>query len=57
MVDRVALRGDYMEARDKKLILELICERQINMIIKDHTSYDSDEYKYLEALKVRIKDM
>lgn len=46
-----------MEARDRKLILELICERQINMTMQDKAKYDSDEYKYLEALKIKIKNM
>ena len=27
------------------------------MIIKDHTKYETDKYKKLEELKVKIKDM
>ena len=27
------------------------------MIVKDHTKYDSEKYKKLEELKVKIKDM
>lgn len=27
------------------------------MIIKDHTRYDSDKYKELERLKVKMKDV
>ena len=27
------------------------------MIIKDHTKYESEKYKKLEELKVKIKDM
>lgn len=42
--------------KDKKLILELICNEQIHMIIKDATKYDSEKYKALEKLKVAIKD-
>ena len=42
---------------EKKLLLELICNEQIHMIIKDHTRYDSDKYKELERLKVKIKDV
>ena len=41
---------------EKKLLLELICNEQIHMIIKDHTKYDSDKYKILEELKIKIKD-
>lgn len=42
---------------EKKIIIELICNEQTHMIIKDHTKCDSDKYKKLEELKVRIKDM
>lgn len=41
----------------KKMLIELISNEQIHMIIKDHTRYDSDKYKHLEELKVKIKDM
>lgn len=41
---------------EKKMIIELICNEQTHMIIKDHTKYDSDKYKKLEELKVKIKD-
>lgn len=42
---------------EKKMIIELICNEQTHMIIKDHTKYDSDKYKKLEVLKIKIKDM
>ncbi len=42
---------------DKKLIIELICNEQTHMIVKDHTKYESEKYKKLEQLKVKIKDM
>ena len=42
---------------EKKLLVELICNEQTHMIVKDHTSYDTDEYKELEVLKVKVKDM
>ena len=42
---------------EKKLLIELICNEQTHMIVKDHTKYDSDKYKKLEELKVKIKDM
>lgn len=42
---------------EKKLLMELICNEQIHMIIKNHTRYDSDKYKKLEKLKVKVKDM
>lgn len=46
-----------MNKEDRILILELICNEQIHMIIKDNTKYMSDKYKKLEELKVKIKDM
>ena len=42
---------------EKKLLIELICNEQTHMILKDHTKYESDKYKSLEELKVKIKDM
>ena len=46
-----------LNKEEKKVLIELICNEQTHMIIKDHTKYDSDKYKRLEALKVKIKDM
>lgn len=42
---------------EKRALLELIDKEQINMIIIDHTQYESDKYKLLESLKVKVKDM
>jgi len=42
---------------EKRALLELIDKEQINMIIIDHTQYESDKYKLLELLKVKVKDM
>lgn len=42
---------------EKKILIELICNEQTHMIVKDHTKYDSQKYKKLEELKVKIKDM
>ena len=41
---------------EKKMLIELICNEQTHMIVKDHTKYESDKYKKLEKLKVKIKD-
>ena len=41
---------------EKKLLIELICNEQTHMIVKDHTKHDSDKYRKLEELKVKIKD-
>lgn len=42
--------------QEKKLIIELICNEQTHMIIKDNLKYSSNRYKALEKLKVKIKD-
>ena len=46
-----------LERDERKIIIELISNEQIHMIIKDHNKYDSDKYKKLEMLKVKIKDL
>lgn len=46
-----------MIKEDKKLLIELLCNEQTKMIVKDHTKYESGRYRHLEELKVRIKDM
>lgn len=42
---------------ERRMLIDLICDKQTRMIVKDHTKYKSKEYKELEKLKVRIKDM
>lgn len=42
---------------ERKILIELIASEQIHMIVKNHTKYESDKYKFLEELKVKIKDM
>ena len=46
-----------LNKEEKKVLIELICNEQTHMIIKDHTKYESDKYKKLEKLKVKIKDL
>ena len=46
-----------LNKEEKKVLIELICNEQTHMIIKDHTKYDSQKYKKLEELKVKIKDL
>ena len=46
-----------MNKEEKKMLIELICNEQIHMIIKDSTKYESEKYRKLELLKVKIKDM
>ena len=42
---------------EKKLLIELICNEQTHIIVKDHTKYEYEKYKKLEELKVKIKDI
>ncbi len=46
-----------LNKEEKKLLIELICNEQTKMIVKDHNLYDSPRYIKLESLKVKIKDM
>lgn len=46
-----------LSKNEKRLLIELICNEQTHMIIKDHTKYKSEKYKELERLKIKIKDM
>lgn len=45
------------DKEEKKVLLELICNEQVHMIIKDHTRYESEKYVKLEELKIKIKDL
>lgn len=49
--------NDAINKREKKMLIELICNEQTRMIVEDHTQYGSDRYKDLETLKIKIKDM
>ena len=50
------MNKDIFTKEEKKILIELICNEQTHMIVKDHTKYDSDKYKKLEELKIKIKD-
>ena len=45
------------DKEEKKILLEIICNEQVHMIIKDNTKYESEKYRELEQLKIKIKDM
>ena len=45
-----------LNKEEKKTLNEIICNEQTHMIVKDHTKYDSDKYKKLEELKIKITD-
>ena len=42
---------------ERKILIELICEKQTQKIIKDPMCYTLRKYQLLEKLKVIIKDM
>lgn len=42
---------------EKKLLIQLICNEQIHMIIKNKDKYESGKYINLEELKIKIKDI
>ena len=35
---------DFLTKHNRKLLIELICNEQTHMIVKDHTKYESDRY-------------
>lgn len=45
-----------LSKQEKRIIIELICNEQTHMIIKDSSKYSSPKYKDLEKLKIKIKD-
>lgn len=45
-----------LSKEERKLLIELICNEQMKMIVKDVESYNTKKYARLEKLKVRIKD-
>lgn len=48
---------DKLSTKEKKILLDLICEEQVKMLVKNHDAYTSDKYIMLEKLKIKIKDM
>lgn len=51
------LLDTFFTKDQKKVTIDLICEKQTKMIIENRNNYDSDEYKELETIKVKIKNM
>ena len=46
-----------LEKEEKQLLLELICDKQIQMIMKNPTTYTSSDYRRLESLKITVKEL
>ena len=42
---------------ERKLLLELIGNEQIHMLIKDEKKYNSEKYKKLEELKIKVNSL
>lgn len=47
----------YFTKEEKEILLDLICSKQIHLILKNHKNYENKKYQNLEELKVKIKDM
>lgn len=45
------------EDKERKIMLELICEKQIEILMEDRKNFISEKYIELEELKARINDM
>ena len=46
-----------MNKEYKKILIDMICEKQTNMIVENPESYTSKEYIDLEAIKIEIKNL
>ena len=44
-----------IDKEEKKILIELICNEQTHIIIKDHTKYESEKYKKLGDDFIRVK--
>ena len=42
---------------EKSLLVELICNEQTQMLMRDKNAYNHEKYKNLELIKVKVKDM
>lgn len=42
---------------DKKVLLDLICNEQVYLLLKDNAAYESERYTKLERLKITVKNM
>ncbi len=50
-------RGKTMlKEQDKRILIELVCNEQTNMIMSDCMSYTSEKYRELEKLKIKLKN-
>lgn len=50
------MHKEMIDTKQRKILIELICNEQTHMIMKDYTRYESEKYRELEELKVKIKD-
>lgn len=46
-----------LSKKEKKQLITLICEKQTNLLVKHPDIYGSDEYRNLEELKIKVKNM
>lgn len=50
-------KNHYMNAKDRMLLLDLICSEQVQMIAKSTDNFESEKYLELERLKAKIRNM
>jgi hypothetical protein len=43
--------------KEKRYLLDLLCQVQIEMLMNSPEKFDSEEYAMLERLKIKIKDI
>jgi hypothetical protein len=46
-----------LDTDEVKLLVQMICERQIAMIKFNHGNFADEEYVKLEKLKVKVKEL
>lgn len=51
------MKNQCMNEREKRLLFDFICAKQIEIIAKDVNNFESDVYRELENLKAKIREM
>lgn len=46
-----------LTAEEREIIINLICDKQSEIIIQNHNNHNSKSYKTLELIKIKIKQM
>lgn len=46
--------NEMLTKEEKKILLELICNEQVRIILKNYTKYNYDKYNKLKKLKIKL---